>query len=88
MEAIMVEVISSAEAQNNFGALLDKVQRTPVIIQRHKRDCAMMMSMEEYTDYRLMKNRQLLASMERLGREAVANGLTPEILAEILADDA
>ena len=81
----MVEVISSAEAQNNFGALLDKVQRTPVMIQRHKRDCAMMMSMEEY---RLARNAELRIAMEELGREAEANGLTPEILAEILADDA
>ncbi len=84
----MVEVISSAEAQNNFGALLDKVQRTPVIIQRHKRDCAMMMSMEEYIDCRLAKNARLLNAAEKLGRTAQANGLTPEILAEILADDA
>jgi len=39
--------ISSVEAQNRFGQLLDSVQREPVIITRHGRPAACMISPQD-----------------------------------------
>jgi len=38
---------TSAEAQNNFGQLLDTVQREPVVITRHGRPAAYVISPRE-----------------------------------------
>ena len=39
--------ISSVDAQNRFGQLLDNVQREPVIITRHGRPAACMISPQD-----------------------------------------
>ena len=36
--------VSSVEAQNRFGQLLDKAQREPIIITRHGRPAAYLIS--------------------------------------------
>jgi prevent-host-death family protein len=40
--------MTSAEAQNHFGELLDSAQREPVTITRHGRPVAFVMSQQEY----------------------------------------
>ena len=78
--------VSATHAKQNFAAILDQSQREPVRIQRHERDVAVLVSAEEYQ--RL--NRDKWAEFNRLSQlaseQAKANGLTEEILAEILAE--
>jgi len=79
-------IVSATHAKQNFAAILDQSQREPVRIQRHERDVAVLVSAEEYQ--RL--NRDKWAEFNRLSQlaseQAKANGLTEEILAEILAE--
>ncbi len=78
--------VSATHAKQNFAAMLDTAQREPVRIRRHDRDLAVLISADEYD--RLNKNRW--AEFNRLAamaaEQAKANGLTEEILAEILAE--
>ena len=81
-----MSTVSATHAKQNFAAILDQAQREPVRIQRHERDVAVGVSSEEYQ--RL--NRDPWAEFNRLSEIAIAqakaNGLTEEILAEILAE--
>jgi prevent-host-death family protein len=78
--------ISATRAKQQFAALLDAAQRGPVRIQRHERDVAVLVSAEEYE----RMNRERWAEFDQLSataaRQAKSNGLTEEILAEILAE--
>jgi antitoxin Phd len=78
--------LSSKEAQNNFGMLLDTVQRTPVIIQKHKRDCAIMLSMAEYQLLRKSRIKELRQLCDEVGNEAQSKGLTPQMLDNLLRE--
>lgn len=73
---------TSAEAQNNFGKLLDTVQREPVAITRHGRTAAFIVSprdMEELMHVK-MRREQLAADWETW-REAARKGATSEAAA-------
>jgi prevent-host-death family protein len=81
-----MQTISATKASQNFAAMLDAAQREPVRIRRHERNVAVLISDEEYE----RMNRDRWAEFNRLSasaaEEAKANGLTEEILAEILAE--
>ena len=48
--------VTSMEAQNRFGQLLDTVQREPVTITRHGRTAAFMVSPQDMQDLRDWQN--------------------------------
>ncbi|MGE4529853.1 MAG: type II toxin-antitoxin system Phd/YefM family antitoxin [Acidithiobacillus sp.] len=58
--------VTSVEAQNKFGQLLDTVQREPVVITRHGRATAFMVSPQD------MQDLQDLQAARRHRSEAVA----------------
>jgi prevent-host-death family protein len=62
-----VETIAAADAKTNFGALLDKAQRGPVMISKNGRAVAVVMSAEAFEQHQKAK-------LELLRRE-VGKGL-------------
>lgn len=82
-----MNTISATEAKQNFAALLDEAQRHPVIIRRQKRDIAVMVPMKDYEALKKLRADRLQRSMQEASAIAAANGLTDEILQQLLADE-
>ena len=76
--------ISSREAQNNFGALLDNVQKAPIIIKRHNRDCAALLSMEEFELYKKAHSGHLQKLRSKVKKQP--KKLTQKNLEDLLKD--
>jgi prevent-host-death family protein len=79
--------MSATHAKQNFAALIDAAQREPVRIQRHERDVAVLVSAEEWEKVHKMRVEELLRLSEENGRYAASQGMTDELLAELLADE-
>lgn len=48
-----MKAIAARDAKNNFGELLDTVQREPLTIKKHGRAVAVVMSAQEYQQMKL-----------------------------------
>ena len=79
--------ITAREAKNRFGQLLDAAQRTPVSVTKNGRAVTVMLSTELYDQLRGSAWERLAATMDAMGEEATARGLTDAKLDALLADD-
>lgn len=48
-----MKAIAAKEAKNNFGEMMDTVQREPITIEKHGRPVAVVMSAREYKKLKL-----------------------------------
>jgi prevent-host-death family protein len=46
-----IKTMGSREAQSHFGKLLDTARREPVLVERHGRGVAVVLSSEDYFDF-------------------------------------
>ena len=79
--------VTSVDAQNRFGQLLDMARREPVSVTRHGRPAAFIVSpqdMEELLDVRVRRSRAVEA-LE--GWSARASTVAPAAAAELSDDD-
>lgn len=53
--------VTSVEAQNRFGQLLDTVQREPVTITRHGRTAAFIVSPQDMQELQAIRRKRLTA---------------------------
>ncbi len=79
--------IAAREAKNRFGQLLDAAQSAPVRLTKKGRPVGVVMSMEQYERLRGAAWARLIETMDHLGAEASARGLTDKRLNALLADD-
>jgi prevent-host-death family protein len=81
-----MQTVSATRAKQNFAAMLDQSQREPVMIQRHERDIAVLVSADEFEKIHQLRVRELLRLTEETGRYAESKGMTDEMLEKLLAD--
>ena len=82
-----MQTYTANEAKTRFGEFLDKVQREPVRVMRHDRVVGVMVSAQDYEAMRAFYADRLLKRMDDAADAAARAGLTPEKLAELLADE-
>jgi prevent-host-death family protein len=82
-----MQTVSATYAKQNFAAILDQSQREPVQIQRHERDIAVVMSAAEYESVRQLRAQELIRLSDEMGRYAESQGMTDELLEQLLAED-
>jgi len=82
-----MKIVSAIDAKNRFGQLLEAARREPVTVTKKGRPAAVMLSIEDYERMRGAARAGLLESVRRMQKEAAEQGLTEEVLDELLADD-
>jgi prevent-host-death family protein len=79
--------VSATQAKQRFAELLEKAQRGPVLIQRHERDVAVLLSAEEYEEIRKLRAEELIRLSNEMTRYAESKGMTDEVFARLMADE-
>jgi prevent-host-death family protein len=79
--------VSATAAKQNFAAVLDDAQREPVMIRRHDRNIAVVLSTEDYDRLRGANVAEYLRIAREIGERAVARGMNEQVLQQLLADD-
>lgn len=82
----IMQIVSATDAKQRLAALLDAAQRGPVLIQRQKRDVAVIMAAEEYERMRDLAAADFQRFCDRVAAQAKARGLTPSVLRKLLKD--
>ena len=79
--------MTTNDAGNRFGLLLDAAQRTPVRVTRNGQPVAIMLSAQRYERLRGAAWERLAATMDRMNREGSANNPTDARLDALVANE-
>lgn len=79
--------LSMSEVEQDFTFIMDTAQKEPIIVKKADQDNVAIISMQDYEDLVKLRQSCLKKLAEDIGIEAQKNGLTPEILQEILNSD-
>ncbi len=79
-----MQYVSATEAKQTFGAILDQVQREPVVIRRQNRDVAVLISPQDYQRLIRLNLEEFQTFRTEVSRKAQERGLTEQELAEVL----
>ena len=79
--------VSASDMGKDFAQIMDSAQKEPVVVRKQDQDYVAIISMTDYEALVQLKNQRLKKLAQDIGEEAQNNGLTPEILQEILDSD-
>lgn len=82
-----MRTVTASEAKQGFAQVIEAAAREPVVIQRQKRDVAVVLSMQEYDRLTRLNVAEFQRFCDQVGAHAEQAGLTEEKLAALLADD-
>ncbi len=82
-----MRTVSASEAKQSLAQVIETAAREPVVIQRQKRDVAVVMSMQEFQRLTRLNVAEFQRFCDRIGERAQAGGMDEARLAELLADD-
>ncbi|MDR0480956.1 MAG: type II toxin-antitoxin system Phd/YefM family antitoxin [Gallionellaceae bacterium] len=77
--------VTASEAKQGLAGVIEAARREPVVIQRQKRDVAVVMSMEEYQRLVHLNVAEFQRFCDQVGASAESAGMTEDKLAELLA---
>ncbi|WP_018867979.1 MULTISPECIES: type II toxin-antitoxin system Phd/YefM family antitoxin [unclassified Thioalkalivibrio] len=79
-----MRTVSASEAKQGLAAVIESARKEPVIIQRQKRDVAVVLSPEEYERLVHLNVNEFRRFCDQIGGKAEAAGLTQEKLDQLL----
>lgn len=82
-----MQTFTANQAKTHFGEFIDLVQREPVQVTRHDRVIGVMVSPQDYQAMRTFYANRLKQTLEEIATHAEQEGLTPEALETLLADE-
>jgi PHD/YefM family antitoxin component YafN of YafNO toxin-antitoxin module len=82
-----MQIMSANEAKTRFGAFLDQAQHEPVGVMRHDRLLGVLVSAQDFEAMRVFYANRLMQTLHASAAAAEQAGMTPDILASLLADE-
>lgn len=82
-----MRTVSASEAKQSFASVMELASKEPVLIQRQKRNIAVVLSMDEYERLAHFNVREFQRFCDAVGSEAHNAGLTEEQLQQLLSND-
>ncbi|MDJ0511800.1 MAG: type II toxin-antitoxin system prevent-host-death family antitoxin [Crocosphaera sp.] len=79
--------LSVSEVQKDFADIIKQAQKESIIVRNNDDNYVAIISMKDYENLVKIKNSRLKKIAKEMGKEAEENGLTPEILEDILNSD-
>ncbi|WP_420225836.1 type II toxin-antitoxin system Phd/YefM family antitoxin [Pigmentiphaga litoralis] len=79
--------LTASKARQGFADVLEAARKEPVVIQRQKRDVAVVMSMDEYQRLVHLNVAEFQRFSDSVAAKAKDAGLTEDLLQELLNDE-
>ena len=80
-----MKYITANEAKQSFGQVMETAQREPVIVRKHNRPAAVIISPQEYDRMRNTNLREFTDFCEYVAGKAKKKGLTSKELSKLLS---
>ena len=80
-----MKYISANEAKQSFGQVMETAQREPVLVRKHNRPAAVILSPQEYERIRKINIREFTDFCNSVSTKAKKKGLTSRILKKLFS---